>query len=123
MAMAATITYVAKVGSQLRVGFKVAASGNYVTGGDTLNLATAGQDPLFAGIVADVIASQGPTNLDVWSEGGNLANHYYAIPGTTPANNKVKIDSAFNTELSAGAYPAGVTGDTIVGEASFNYGL
>jgi hypothetical protein len=123
MALAVSITYVSKVGSQLRIGFKVAASGNYVAGGDTLNFATATQDPLFVGLCADVEALGAPISFDAWSNSGNIAVNYFPVLGTTQANCKLKVITAFNTEASAGAYSsvaASVLTDTISGEATFN---
>ena len=119
MALAMSITSVQAAGQQLRVTFKLAASGNYSTGGDTVNFATATQDPLFQGMIAAIEALGAPLYMSVQSNSGNIANLYFPVLGTGPTNNKLKIISAYNTELSAGPYPGGVTGDTIVGEAIF----
>ena len=120
MALAMSITSLQAAGQQIRVTFKLAASGNYSAGGDTVNFATATQDPTFQGMVAALEALGAPVYMHIESNSGNIANLYFSILGTNPTNNKLKIITAYNTELGAGAYPGGVTGDTIVGEAIFN---
>jgi hypothetical protein len=115
-----TITYIDSTGPVTRVGFNIVASGSYVAGGDTLNLSTAGADPAFVGMVPAIEALGGPIDFDVWDAGGNIANGVFPVKGTTAATCKVKFTSAFNSELSAGAYPAALTGATLMGEAVFN---
>lgn len=85
------------------------ASGNYVAGGDTVNLANllnpsnhGNASAGFPGTIDDFSVEQMPAGY-----GGEL------IPGTTLANWKLKITTTANTELAAGAYPAAITGDTI----------
>jgi len=89
---------------------KAVASGNYATGGDTVNLtsilnpnnitnAVAG----YPGRITEPIVKQ--------FAGGYVAE---LIPGTTLANWKLKIFSAPATELAAGAYPAAITGDFFI---------
>jgi hypothetical protein len=123
MAIAMAIQYISAQGSQLRVGFTLTPSGNYPTGGDTVDFTTATQDPEFVGPVAAVEAFGPPLSLDIWSDAGNTALGYFPIEGTTNKNCKVKIVTAFNTEASAGAYSsvaASALTDSIVGEATFN---
>lgn len=80
------------------------ASGNYVTGGDTVNLqaitpslgladATVG----YPGVIKHYEVCNAPS--------GYTAN---LIPGSTLATWKLQIFSTSNTELVAGAYPAGI---------------
>jgi len=87
-------------------------SGNYVTGGDTLNL----------GAIANPkgLDVTGPTNsvtnllVGVFSDN---SSGYYAqvIPGTTLANYKVQWYAPGGTQVSAGAYPSQITsGQTIL---------
>jgi hypothetical protein len=87
-------------------------SGNYVAGGDTANLSGAtsllGERALFSGGVP----------LAVWITGINGYNFSY-VNGTTPANGKVKVATASNTEHAAAGYVAGVSGDTVSFEAIF----
>lgn len=119
--MAAKISVVSMntVGQQIRVLFNLILSGNYPAGGDVLDFTQIVQDAGFQGIFGNIPSSQPPQQVDIWSQGGNLANHYYPVVGSLQTNSKVKIDSAFNTELNAGAYPAAITGDKIIGEAIF----
>jgi len=119
--MAAKISVVSinSAGQQVRVAFNLVLTGNYPTGGDILDFTQILQDAAFQGIFGNIPSSQPPQQIDIWSQSGNLANHYYPVVGALQTNSKVKIDSAFNTELNAGAYPAGVTGDKIIGEAIF----
>ena len=121
MALACNITYVGRLGSQVRVGFKLIPSGTYPTGGDTINFATAGVDPSFVGMCPDIPSFGPPINLDIWSNGGNITTVYVPVVGTTQINSKMKGYSALTTEFTgAAAYPASALADTIVGEATFN---
>lgn len=110
------------------IPFTMTLTGAYVTGGFTLDLTQ-----LFAAAAGGPGMSL-PTNalpLRVTFESArpssspqtNLYIYNYA-PGTTQANGLVQIFTGAAaqtalTELSAGALPAGVTGDTIVGEVVF----
>lgn len=126
MSVATTITYAIKIGTQVRVGFKLAFSGSYPSGGDTINFATATQDPSFVGNVAAVEALGAPISIDMWSQSGNIAMVYYPIVGTSPATgNKVKlvVTSSMGTEATAGTYASissTIATDNVVGEATFN---
>lgn len=122
MALAITLTSVDE--SALGVAYvtgMIAASGNYSTGGDTINFLTATQDANFSGLVPAVIATLAPIQLAVWSQNGNLLFQYAPIVGSGPTNCLLKVGASatFGTELSAGAYPAGVTGDKITFSAVF----
>lgn len=119
MALQVNIVSIEPVGPNLRVIFNVGVTGSYVSGGDTLDFTKALKDPSFIGIAEQIIASQGPLSLDVWSQGGNVADAIFPIRGAALNNSKVKFASSFGGELAAGAYPAGITGDTIGGEAVF----
>jgi hypothetical protein len=86
-------------------------SGNYSTGGDTLNL----------GAIANPkgLNVTGPTNsvtnllVGVFSE--NLSGYYaQVVPGTTLANFKVKFFALGGAEVSAGAYPSQITSGSLV---------
>jgi hypothetical protein len=94
-------------GKRVHVTGTVAASGNYATGGDTLDLS---QFPVIA-------SAQPPIQGTAWMDG--LAGFDYVFaPGASMTSNKVKIFAqgsgagAF-PELAAGAYPAAISGDTI----------
>jgi hypothetical protein len=113
------ITKVVNDAQNARVTFNIIPSGNYTTGvgGDVLDFTQAVADPAFIGLIPQVIQLSAPISLDVWSQGGNIANQYVANLGTALNNSRMKITTAFNTELGTGAYPGSVTGDKICGEA------
>jgi hypothetical protein len=94
-------------GKRIHVAGTVAASGNYSSGGDILDLS---QSPLIA-------SAQPPINGTAWMDG--LAGYDYVFfPGAAINSGKVKIfqqgaaAGAF-PELAAGAYPGAVSGDSI----------
>jgi hypothetical protein len=79
-------------------------TGNYVTGGDTVNLQAItprlGQEDAqvgFPGIVKESEVSSAPAGYAA-----------VLIPGTTLNNWKLKIYSVAGTELAAAAYPAAI---------------
>jgi hypothetical protein len=77
-------------------------TGSYPTGGDTLDLTT----------VSDKLSSSQIVQIVIDSLNGN--NMYYvAVVGSALNNHKIKAFSAGGTEIAAGAYPGGVTGDTV----------
>lgn len=87
----------------------VTASGNYVTSGDTANLnPSTYTDPNGLGVIGQPL-SQPVTPPSVV---GESLSGYYAqlIPGTTLATNKIQFFQPGGTEVSAGAYPAQITG-------------
>lgn len=109
MPLAIAITTVDAGADNIYVFGTLAASGNYTTGGDTLDFTTIG---------AQIPASKVP--IQMWV-GGSTGDAYTWIKGTALNNQKVKINTASNTELSSGAYPARITGDaSIQFEAVFN---
>ena len=97
--------------------FKITASGNYATGGDTLDLTAVTGAP---GVTLPP-TSQLPLLVEVKGQAGY--DYEYAA-GTSQANGKLLVRQCAGSgnpqaELSSGAYPAGVTGDTIIARASF----
>ncbi len=80
----------------------LAFSGNYPTGGDTLDFTT----------VADKLPSTQIIQVFVDSQNGNTI-YYVPVQGTALNNWKVKAINGGGTEISAGAYPAGVTSDIV----------
>ena len=109
MPLAITIIDVDAAAGNVYVFGTLSASGNYSTGGDTLDFTTVG---------AQVPASQSP--VQVWV-GGSTGDSYAWIKGSALNNQKVKINTGSNTELGSGAYPARITGDTSIQfEAMFN---
>ena len=77
-------------------------SGNYPTGGDTLDFTT----------VADKLASDQLVQVFADSQNGN-SGYYVPVQGTALNNWKLKAFVGGGTEISAGAYPAGVTADIV----------
>lgn len=80
-------------------------SGSYVPGGDTIDWTT---------VVGTQIGSRifiGQALPTYGSVAGSTGDSYGPILGTALNAGKVKINTASNTELSAGAYPARITGD------------
>jgi hypothetical protein len=94
-------------GQRIHASGTVAASGNYSTGGDTLDLS---QFPIIA-------STQPPIQGTVWLDG--LAGYDYVFsPGSALNSGKVKIfeqgtSAGAFPEIAAGAYPSAITGDTI----------
>lgn len=90
----------------------IAVTGNYVAGGDTINLnPSAIKDPNGVGLLGDPLNQpKTPPTIDAQALGG-----YYAQldPGTTLATNKIQFYTSEGNELAAGAYPAGITGGTL----------
>lgn len=102
--------------------FGVAASGNYPTGGDTLSFV--GASPLLTTSQPPV----GPVTIQSQSSSAGHSGYlYYFRPAAAPtqANGKMQVLTTGGgsgqalVELAAGAYPAAITGDTIVGTAAF----
>ena len=94
-------------GQRVHLAGTVAASGNYATGGDTLDLS---KNPVVA-------STQAPLQGTAWMDG--LAGYDYVFtPGTAASNCKVKIfqqgaSAGAFPELASGAYPAAITSDTV----------
>ena len=77
-------------------------TGSYPSGGDTLDL-TPVSEKLSSSQILQIVAD---------SVNGN-AMYYVAVVGNALNNHKLKVFSAGGTELAVGAYPGGVTGDTV----------
>ena len=80
----------------------LAFSGNYPTGGDTLDFTQ----------VTDKLPSTQIIQAFAESQNGN-SGYYVAIAGTALNNWKLKAFTGGGTEISAGAYPASVTSDAV----------
>jgi len=109
--MALTLTVhqfdVDSTGKQVYVAGIVTASGNYTTGGDTLDLSSQSFIP----------SAQLPKQASLFTQTGQVYNYAF-IQGTALNNNKVKIYSA-GTEISAGAYPSAILNDIIAFSAVY----
>jgi len=77
-------------------------SGNYATGGDTLDFTQ----------VADKLGGSALVQVFAESQNGN-AGYYVPVQGSALNNWKLKAFIAGGTEVSAGAYPGSVTGDIV----------
>ena len=106
MAAALTVLDVDNSGKSLYLTCLITLSGNYSTGGDTIDLTTV----IGKGVLGRVFQA-GKSPLYGWCA-GSTGDSYAVLPGTTLANGKLKINTASNTELAAGAYAARFTGDT-----------
>jgi hypothetical protein len=107
MALTFTLVDTWDDGKRIHVSGTVAASGNYSSGGDTLDLS---QFPVIG-------STQAPIQGTAWMDG--LAGYDYVFsPGAAQNSGTVKVfqqgsgAGAF-PELAAGPYPAAITGDTI----------
>ncbi|MGH9690056.1 MAG: hypothetical protein ACRD4C_02940 [Candidatus Acidiferrales bacterium] len=107
MALAFTLVDTWDDGKRIHVAGTVAASGNYATGGDTLDLS---QAPVIA-------STQAPVQGTAWMDG--LAGYDYVFyPGSAMNTGKMKIfqqgaSAGAFPELAAGAYPAAISSDSI----------
>ena len=77
-------------------------SGNYPTGGDTLDFTQ----------VADKLPSDTIVQVFAESQNGN-SGYYIPVQGTVMNNWKLKAFLGGGTEVTAGAYPASVTTDIV----------
>ena len=92
------------------VNGRLSFSGNYATGGDTLDFTT----------VADKIASDQCIAVSVASQ--SIGNAYIPVGGPATALNGWKVQCQTPgalTQLSAGAYPSQITSDTVTFAACF----
>jgi hypothetical protein len=134
MAAQVKIANVQSVSQGILVTGFIVLSGNYPTGGDPLNFATALQDPTFIGLLP-AVESASALNADAWSMNGSGINgssstNYGIVSVSTgtpaminPATGiKLKcaaLSATPSTEHSAGAYEAQYTGDIIAFQALF----
>jgi hypothetical protein len=125
MAAVITVTGINKIQRDFIVRGTIALSGNYPTGGDTLNFLTA----TFRLGVDGIKSSFPPSSIFIWSMqsqgAGTVSQYWYrGLIGTTAANCAIQVltgaaAQSGGAEFSAGAYPAGVAGDVIEFEAFF----
>ena len=92
---------------------KITRTGNYVAGGDLVNLNPGTwTDPNGIGVLGyPVNVPKTPVAVDSESDSG-----YYAqvVPGATLATFKIQYFSSQGAELAAAAYPAGILNGTLV---------
>lgn len=107
MSVALALVGIDQTRRNTRRTFSLTFSGNYTTGGDTINFTTATNPQNQPAALAF-----GSAPL-VFSLSGSIDGYTVEmVPGSGLTNWKIKIFSASGTELSAGAYPAGISGDT-----------
>jgi hypothetical protein len=80
----------------------LAFSGNYPTGGDTLDFTQ----------ITNALPSDTVVQVFAESQNGN-SGYYIPIQGTALNNWKLKAFVGGGTEITAGAYPGTVTGDIV----------
>jgi hypothetical protein len=118
MANAITILSKLKTQSKLIVTGTIALSGSYTQysgGGEVLDF-TKATLPLGTTLPN----STGPNYFSAFGSSGYGYGTPASLPqSVNPLQVPLKVTTASNTELSAGAYPAGVTGDNIQFEAHF----
>jgi hypothetical protein len=102
-----------------RVQVGITLTGSYVAGGDTLDFSTLlGQGDGVAVFIANAPFINGDVSFSAGAGVGWMAS---CFPGTTIKNGLLKIIvTSTGAEVAAGAYAAGLTGDTnITGEFIF----
>lgn len=97
------------------------ASGNYTTGGDTVDFTQAVKGANFSGIADAIPSAQPPKQFSAGSQAGLLGYQYAPVVGSAQNNCLIKVGAlnTFGTELAQGAYPAAVKGDAIAFQATF----
>lgn len=96
-------------------------TGTYATGGDTLNFS--GFDQIKSGQVPIQVYIQSQKGAGVsgflygFAAGTSLSNCKFQVVGQQPTSATAGVIAL--SELAAGAYPAGITGDVIVFNAIF----
>lgn len=119
MANAITVNHIKQTPSRFIVTGTIALSGSYVqqaSGGEVLDFTKA----VFP-IGFSLPNFSGPDYLDVEGCNGYTYGQFEALPQAYPNQFQVpiRVSTTAATELGAGNYPAGVTGDTINFEAHF----
>jgi hypothetical protein len=96
--------------------YSVTFSGSYTTGGDTLDTTTLQGQLDNLGKAVHVNPATPPLSNRITSNGGTGYDYVYK-QGATQSAGKVQVYAPGGAEVSAGAYPGAVTGDTVIGEA------
>ena len=117
MALSITINNLDQATDSFYVRGSLSASGSYTSGGDTLDFSGKGDLPV----------STPPRDVFIHGTSGFV---YEFVRGTSLANNKMILRGQQPTsatsgvialsEMASGAYPSGVTGDTITFLAIFD---
>ena len=120
MACTVTVNFVSDAGDSISVRGTVSAiSGTYTGGagnGEPINFGSAVMAGLAKGL-AGIPSSEVPIQVAVWPTVSGVAACYNT--GATRDAGKVRFFSAFNTEVSSGAYAAPLTSEAFQFEALF----
>ncbi len=119
MAIAASLLDQWHDGKRLFALVKLVASGNYVTNGDTVDLSTIGLQATINALVGSFVGGQNGF-LYTFVSGSQLTNGLLKVFGQQPTDATAGVIAL--AQIAAAAYPAGVTGDTIVLELTFKFG-
>lgn len=109
MAASVSSPKVVRIGNAIGVFCSITPSGSYAANGDTLDLSA------IAGLGTNAV----PDFAEINSEASPQSGYFYGFKaGTTLANGKFTVSQCAGSaaaagDIGAGAYPAGVTGDTI----------
>lgn len=121
MAITVAVTSVDATQNGVIVEGTLTPSGNYTTGGDTVNFSTLAQIPSNGNARGLIEIAEQPAS-------GSTPSGYllYLIAGSTMANWLLFVGTAVaqpTTQLGAGAYPAGLLAATIQFRAYFPFGV
>lgn len=109
MAIAAALTNISNSKSTTARTLALTFSGNYTTGGDTLDLTQITNPGYLPGGKQFGVL---PKRVTIDNEPDGYGLEW--IPGSNLTNGKIRVTTTANVELAAGAYPAGITGDSDV---------
>jgi hypothetical protein len=118
MALTENVMKYSPAGVPDRLFLQCVLSGNYVLGGDTLNLnPSAFKDPNGVGLLGypDSVPKINPSIFSTNFTGAYALYEANVVPGATLGTFKVQFASG-GVELGAGAYPAGMFGQSFIVE-------
>jgi hypothetical protein len=116
MSLSLTVQNVDATGVLISITGGVTFSGNYTTGGDTLDWTTVVEQVGQSGQVAVFATAPVVSTFD--SQNGNSGS-YIPVRGSALNNWHLKCFLGSGTEVGAGAYPSSVTSDVVVFQAQF----
>jgi hypothetical protein len=116
MSIAISVETVDASGTAALVAGTLAFSGTYPTGGDTLDWTTAIEQIADGG--QTIPSASEPILVVIASQAGGT-DDYVPVQGSALNSWKVKCLASSGSEISAGAYPSSITGDTVAFLALF----